>query len=176
MKSEHILALGAGRRERASNVVRVDLSAEVDPDLVWNLDVYPYPFEANHFTDVEMFDVIEHLENIPATLEEIHRVSQPGAIIRITTPHFSCANSFTDPTHKHHFGYFSFDYFLAEHQLAYYSKARFSVRSRSIEFQGGRISRSIVRRLANRFPKAYEQRWAWIFPAWFLSFELTVVK
>jgi len=34
----------------------------------------------------------------------------------------------------------------------------------------------VVRRLANRFPKAYEERWAWILPAWFLYFELKAIK
>lgn len=34
----------------------------------------------------------------------------------------------------------------------------------------------IVRRLANHFPGSYERRWAWLFPAWYLYFELEVVK
>jgi len=34
----------------------------------------------------------------------------------------------------------------------------------------------LVHRFANHFPQAYERRWAWIFPAWFLYFELEVVK
>ena len=34
----------------------------------------------------------------------------------------------------------------------------------------------LVWRLANRYPEAYERRWAWVFPAFFLSFELEVVK
>ena len=31
-------------------------------------------------------------------------------------------------------------------------------------------------RIANRYPEAYERRWAWIFPAWFLSIDLEVLK
>jgi hypothetical protein len=31
-------------------------------------------------------------------------------------------------------------------------------------------------RAANRWPNYYEHRWAWIFPAWFLSSELEVIK
>jgi len=34
----------------------------------------------------------------------------------------------------------------------------------------------LVFRLANRFPERYERRWAWMFPAWFLYYELEVVK
>ena len=35
---------------------------------------------------------------------------------------------------------------------------------------------TLIWRLANRFPVRYERRWAWLFPAWFLYFELEVVK
>jgi hypothetical protein len=34
----------------------------------------------------------------------------------------------------------------------------------------------LVWRIANRWPAGYERRWAWMFPAWFLYFELEVVK
>jgi hypothetical protein len=33
-----------------------------------------------------------------------------------------------------------------------------------------------VFQLANRWPHEYERRWAWMFPAWFLYYELEVVK
>ena len=52
---------------------------------------------------------------------------------------------------------------------------RFERLTTSLMFQPSLTNR-VVRRLANRYPAAYEQRWAWIFPAWFLYFELRVVK
>ncbi len=52
---------------------------------------------------------------------------------------------------------------------------RFRARTRQIVFtlseRGG-----ASRRLANRFPQRCEQRWAWMFPAWFLDFELEALK
>ena len=60
--------------------------------------------------------------------------------------------------------------------LSYYSKARFRIRTRNLQFQGGRFRRSIVSRIANRKPGAYEQFWAWIFPAWFIYVELEAIK
>ena len=36
--------------------------------------------------------------------------------------------------------------------------------------------KKVVRQLARWFPAEYERRWAWIFPAWFLYFELIVIK
>lgn len=170
------LSLGSGKKTPAPNLVRLDISADVQPDVVWNLDQIPYPFEDNEFSEIECFDVIEHLSNLPATLEELHRILKPSGVLKITTPHFSCANSYIDPTHKFHLSYFSFDYFCDEHTLSYYSKVRYKIKHRYIQFQGGRLNRSVISRLANKFPMNYEQRWAWIFPAWFLYFELEAIK
>lgn len=170
------LSIGCGRKPKEAGLVRLDISPEVEPDVVWNLEKIPYPFEDSTFSEIECFDVIEHLSNIPNSLEEFHRILQPGGILKITTPHFSCANSYIDPTHKWHLSYFTFDYFSDSHNLSYYSKARYRIINRHIYFQGGRFNKSILRRLANKFPQTYEQRWAWIFPAWFISFDLVAIK
>lgn len=174
--SKEILAVGCGKRESEPGVVRLDISPNVNPDIVWDLNQYPYPLSSSSFSEIECFDVIEHLENIPKTLEEFGRLLKPNGVLKITTPHFSCANSFIDPTHRWHLSYFSFDYFSKEHALAYYSDVTYEIVCRHIQFQGGRFNRSIVSRFANKFPSTYEQRWAWIFPAWYLYFELEVIK
>ena len=54
-----ILSVGCGERPSENNVVRLDLSSEVNPDIVWNLNTIPYPFEDNSFSEIECFDVIE---------------------------------------------------------------------------------------------------------------------
>ena len=94
----------------------------------------------------------------------------------MVTPHYSCNNSWTDPTHRWHLAYHSFDYFCDGHVYAYYSRCRYKLKARSIEFQHGRFHRSIMRRLANRWPDSYERHWAWMVPAWLLYFELEAVK
>ena len=45
-----------------------------------------------------------------------------------------------------------------------------------LEQRAEQLVNKLVARAANRFPRAYEQRWTWIFPAWFLAINLTVVK
>jgi SAM-dependent methyltransferase len=170
------LSVGCGRQPPQPDLVRLDKFSKLEPDVVWDLEKFPYPLEDSSFSDIECFDVIEHLEDIPKTLEEFHRILEPQGLLKITTPHFSCANSFIDPTHKWHLSYFSFDYFCEGHTLSYYSEARYFIKQRYIYFQGDRFNRSIVRRFANKFPKTYEDRWAWIFPAWYLYFELEAIK
>ena len=118
---------------------------------------------------------MEHIANVPDLMTEIHRVLEPNGTVLITTPHYSCANSYSDPTHRHHFGWRSFDCFTEEHALSYYSGARFEFVSRTLRFHGGLVD-SLMRRIANRLPGLYERRFAWVFPAWYLEFELRVVK
>lgn len=168
------LNLGCGMRPR-EGCLNVDRAERVNPDLVWDLDRYPYPLPDSHFRKVYAGDVVEHLEKIPEFMEEAFRLLEPGGILEITTPHFSCANSYTDPTHRHHLGYFSFDYFTAAGELNFYSHARFEIAERQVVFEHSLANR-LVARLANRYPRAYERRFAWMFPAWFMVFRLRAVK
>lgn len=168
------LNLGCGLKPRAG-CLNVDREARVSPDLVWDLDRHPYPLPESHFECVFAGDVVEHLADIPAFMREVHRVLAPGGVLEITTPHFSCANSYTDPTHRHHLGYFSFDYFTSRSELNFYSKARFDIVERVIVFKQSALNR-LIQRLANRRPSGYEQRFAWLFPAWFLIFKLRAIK
>ncbi len=115
--------------------VNVDVTDRTRPDLVHDLDVTPWPLPDSHFTEVHAYDVVEHLQDVVRTMEEIHRVCAPGARVYITVPHFSSANSFTDPTHRHHFSARSMLYFTDEHELGFYSSARFRQRQAQIVFQ-----------------------------------------
>lgn len=168
------LHLGCGLK-KFPNAVNVDHVASTNPDVVHDLNVCPWPFREGQFAAVHAYDVLEHLGDLVSVVSEIHRVSRDGALVHITVPHFSSANAFTDPTHRHHFGVRSFDYFTDGNPLSFYSKARFKARRRELVFHPTLVNK-IVWRLARRFPEEYERRWAWIFPAWFLGFELEVVK
>lgn len=169
-----ILHLGSGQKYDA-RAVNVDLVSSTNPDVVHDLDVFPWPFPDDRFTEVVAFDVIEHLDDVVATMEEIHRVCVDGASVRFTVPHFSCANAYTDITHRHYFGQGSFNYFTGQNEFAFYTDRRFEGRQAQIVF-APTLFNKIVWRMANRHPREYERRWAWMFPAWFLSFELTVRK
>jgi SAM-dependent methyltransferase len=169
-----VLNLGSGR-QRIEGAVNVDISERVGADIVHDLAVTPWPLPSDTFREVHAQDVIEHLDDTLRAMEEIHRVCRSGARVHIAVPHFSSANAFTDPTHRKHFSRFSFDYFDPAHALGFYSHAHFKVVRAQIVFYPTPLNK-LVTRLANRRPLAYERRWAWMFPAWFLSFELEAVK
>ncbi|MCZ6916707.1 MAG: class I SAM-dependent methyltransferase [Gemmatimonadetes bacterium] len=167
------LDLGAGAVTRVPEALRADRSFAVRPDVVLDATT-PLPFRTNSFSAVYCFDLVEHIEVLTSLMTEIHRVLAPGGTVLITTPHFSCANSYTDPTHRHHLGYRSFDYFTDDHALRYYSEARFEISRRILHFHGGLVD-AIVRRMAARWPHFYEHRLAWLVPAFYLEFEHTAV-
>lgn len=169
-----VLNLGCGRQKRA-DAWNVDLLPAVEPDLVWDLDRHPYPLPRGHFEKIVAQDVIEHLADVRAFVEEAHALLEPDGVLEITTPHFSSPNSFTDPTHRHHLGYFSFDYFTDDSPWSFYSEARFHVVERVLVFHPGRFGKYFAR-WANRHPALYEQRFAWVLPAWFLIFRLAAIK
>jgi SAM-dependent methyltransferase len=169
-----VLNIGCGNKHIAG-AVNVDAVASTRPDVVHDLNQRPWPLPDDRFTEVHAYDVIEHLDDVIKTMEEIHRVCRNGATVYITVPHFSSANTFCDPTHRHQFGSRTFHYVTGEHDFSFYTQARFSRRASDIVFHPSLLNK-VVWRLARRFPDAYEHRWAWIFPAWYLYFVLAVVK
>lgn len=169
-----VLNLGCGRK-RVNGAVNLDVTPDTGPDVVHDLNSRPWPFAGDQFAEVLAHDVVEHLVDIIGTLEEIYRICRHGAVVRITVPHYSCSNAFTDPTHRHYFGRFSFGCVTDAHDLSFYTRARFIERSCRIVFHPT-ILNKVVWRLANRFPGEYERRWAWLFPAWFMSIDLVVNK
>jgi SAM-dependent methyltransferase len=168
------LNIGCGKK-RLENAVNLDISGDVGADLVHDLNCRPWPFESGTFDEVHAYDVLEHVDDVAKTLEEIHRICRPGARLHATIPHFSSANAFTDVTHRHWFGWRSFDPFDDAHEHSHYSRARFRRCQTRISFDPTVVNR-VVFRLANRWPQEYERRWAWMFPAWFLYVELEALK
>lgn len=168
------LNLGCGLKPLRDHV-NVDVVAAVNPDVLHDLNQYPYPFADSRFSHVCAYDVVEHIEDLPALFRELWRIGQPGATVHLTTPHFSCANSFVDPTHRHHLSYYSWDYYTAGHPLNFYGNDGFRILRRELVFAPTLLNK-LIHRLANRWPAAYESRWAWIFPSWFISVDLAVVK
>jgi hypothetical protein len=69
----------------------------------------------------------------------------------------------------------SFNYFTGDNEFGFYTDKHFRKLEGEIRFYPSLINK-IARRFARRWPTKYEQRWAWIFPAWFLYFKLEVLK
>jgi len=73
------------------------------PDVLWDLEVTPWPWEDNSVDEVVMEHVLEHLGQSPAVffaiIRELYRVCRSEATIRIVTPHPRHDSFLNDPTH-----------------------------------------------------------------------------
>lgn len=169
-----ILQLGCGMN-KVDNAITLDINPDVNPDVVHNLDIFPYPFPDNEFDLIICKDIVEHLDNIIRVMEEIHRICKHGGEVRIETPHFSSDDSFADITHRHQFSIRSFNIFTNENnKFPFYTKARYKILYSKIIFGG--LYRSLgVEWFANKFPLFYESHLAFLFQAHKLIFELKVL-
>jgi hypothetical protein len=128
--------------------VNVDAVPETSPDVVHDLNIRPWPFATSEFMEVVGHDVLEHIRDVVAFMEELHRVAAP-AIVRLT-PHFSCANAWAiRPTS----GVCSRqpDYFTASHAFSFYSSARFRRMAAQLNFAF--LMNRLVWRVPNRWPR-----------------------
>ena len=172
-----VLHIGAGNR-KIKGAVTLDINPRVSPDVVWDLNVFPYPFPDSHFSDVVCEHVIEHLQNVIGVMEELHRVTRPGGKVWVTVPHFTSLNFNTDPTHVHAFSSRSFDYMCVGTGLVRYdySTAHFRKLVGRMTMQPRTPANRLMMGLINRNLLFYEQHLAYIIPGQDLQFVLEVIK
>ncbi len=92
------LGCGAFKKEGYLNV---DWQAGCEPDVHHDLNVLPYPFEADRFTRIEADHLLEHLDAPFEVMRELYRIGRPGCRIVIRVPHFS--RGFTHGQHRRGF-------------------------------------------------------------------------
>ena len=69
------------------NPVRLDINADHNPDIVWDLTVHPLPFQDNEFDEIHAYQVLEHLayqgdyEFFFKEFTEYHRILKPGGFL-----------------------------------------------------------------------------------------------
>lgn len=170
-----IIDLGAGNRRAVPEAISVDVSSATKPDVNWNLNSVPYPFDDSSASMVYCRDVLEHVDDLVLVLEEIHRIGRRDCIVEITAPHYSCSNTFRDPTHRRGFSAGSFDYFEPHSPYGYYSHATFRVARRFIHFHNTRGKRFLEKWANSRWDQ-YEHHWSGRLPAWYVEWTLEVVK
>ena len=170
-----VLDVGCGN-DKQRGAVGIDISLDTQADIIHDLNKFPYPFNNDEFDMVICNDVLEHLENVVAVIEEIHRISKPCAIVRIRIPHFTDSNAYSDVTHKHFFSSQSFDCFINNtSKYKYYTKSRFKILNVRISFSR-LYRRTGIEYFANLWPEIYERYFAFIFPAGNIEFELMILK
>ena len=168
-----ILDVGCGDARDPRATCGIDVRKYPGVDVVHDLERFPWPIEQSRFDRIICRDIIEHIEDVTRTMEELHRISRPGGRIEIWTPHFSHPNSFHDPTHKHHFTLGTFDYFTGDRAYPRYLNCQFRMVERTLLFDKHEPLGKLLARLNARL---YEKQFSHLFPPRGLYFEIEVVK
>ncbi len=128
MKNKINLGAGFDIRE---GYINHDIAKLTDIDVVHDLNIFPWPWSDNKFSEIIAKDIIEHLEDFIKVMEELYRVTEFGGIVDIQVPYWNSWAAVTDPTHKKGFHEFTFRYFDPKSDFCkerpYYTSARFEI-------------------------------------------------
>ena len=96
------LNLGSGSKilDGYTNVDKYDY---YKPDVVHDLEVFPYPFKDNSIDEILLSHVLEHIGQSPdiflGIVKEFYRICRGNSIIKIIVPHPRHDDFIADPTH-----------------------------------------------------------------------------
>tara|TARA_B100000029_G_scaffold467184_1_gene503266 strand:- start:438 stop:998 length:561 start_codon:yes stop_codon:yes gene_type:complete len=96
------LNLGCGSKI-LKGYVNVDKFQYYNPDIVHDLEKFPYPFESNSVDEILLSHVLEHIGQEPEVfnniIKEFYRICKNNSMIDIRVPHPRHDDFIADPTH-----------------------------------------------------------------------------
>ena len=122
--SMKILDVGSGPRKYPGSV-NIDINPENAPDMLHDLNKYPWPAQSDEFDLVHCSHCLEHLDDAVKAVEEMYRLCKPGGLIKIIVPHYTGHTSWGSPEHKRAFGAKWFNYFHDDFRAISRSGVRF---------------------------------------------------
>ena len=170
-----ILDLGSGVKKN-QNAIKVDINPKVNPDIIHDLNKFPYPFEDQYFDTIIMDNVIGELNKFFKVMDEIYRISKIGSEIIIKVPYFRSAYGSIHPNIKTFFTVRTFEYFDPNSEI--YKRYKYSDSTFKVEklkfnenFKSGLV-KSITRYIADKNPNFYERTLSHLIPLDAITFYL----
>ncbi len=78
----------------------VDIAPGEGVDFVLDLEQYPWtPFKDNSCDEIVISHYLEHVKDFMKFMDEVYRICQDGAIVRIISPYYTSIRAWQDPTH-----------------------------------------------------------------------------
>jgi len=110
------LNLGCGIR-KLDGYYNIDISSEVKPDLVWDLNEgLPSIISDNSVDHIEVTHTLEHIKEIIYLMNECYRVLKHGGTMHIVVPQGE--GIWADPTHVRAFSKLSWRYWDKDYDKA----------------------------------------------------------
>lgn len=86
-------------------LVTLDINPAVKPDVIHDLNEFPYPFDDNSFDEIHAYDVLEHIatqgdyKHFFKEFEEYSRILNPGGLFYGVVPGHTSQWAWGDPGH-----------------------------------------------------------------------------
>ena len=87
------------------NLITLDINERVNPDVVHDLNVTPWPFQDEEFDEIHAYEVLEHFgkqgdyTSFFEHFNEIYRILKPGGFFYASTPLWHNMWAWSDPGH-----------------------------------------------------------------------------
>lgn len=103
-----VLNLGCGFNKLPPPAINVDGFAVCEPDVLWNLNETPYPWDDESVDVIHAWHIFEHLEDWWECFNECARILRKGGVLHIRVPDESSSTALTYRDHLHVFDFVSF--------------------------------------------------------------------
>ena len=179
MNIKKIIDLGCGIK-KTPGAIGVDTNTSINPDVMHDLNKFPYPFEDGYSDTVVLDNTLEHLNEPMKVLEEVNRILKDGGECIISVPYFRSKYAFCDPTHVKFFTFESLRYFDPDDKIFKnfrYTKAKFKIKKIEInKNQKNNIFMQMLIKFASKHKYFYETYLSNFFPFNELTFTLIKIK
>jgi SAM-dependent methyltransferase len=87
------------------DLTTLDIDPGVKPDVVHDLNVFPYPFDADEFDEIHAYEVLEHCgrqgdyKYFFDQFNELWRILKPGGLLFASCPMWDSPWAWSDPGH-----------------------------------------------------------------------------
>lgn len=119
-----ILDVGCGS-DKTAGAIGIDKIQLPGVDIVHDLDLIPWPLAKESFDEIYMLDVIEHMQDVVAVINECYRLLKKDGKLFIKVVYWNHKYAWSDSTHIRAFSERSFLPFAGQ-ERAYYSSNHFS--------------------------------------------------
>jgi len=98
--------------------VGIDISKIPGVDIVHDLEKTPWPIKNNSVSEAFCSHFIEHVKNLPAFMDELHRVLVVGGKAAIVCPYYTSMRCWQDPFHIRAISEATFLYFNKDWRIS----------------------------------------------------------
>lgn len=95
-----------GNPEFDKDLITLDIDSNTGCDVVWDLEMFPYPFDDDMFDEIHAYEVLEHTgaqgdwKFFFDQFSELHRILRPDGLLFVQCPAHDSVWAWGDPSHK----------------------------------------------------------------------------